>query len=67
MNRIRKERRKAGLTMTQLALGASVSLPNLSLIERDFPCRKTTGRRLALVLGKKPQDLFADWARMRGA
>lgn len=51
-NNIRKLREGSGITMTDLAIKAGVSVSSLSLIERQQSCIKSTAVRITEALGE---------------
>lgn len=62
---LRKARKAAGMTMTQLAILSGCSVTKLSLIERGVRCTQRTCDRLAGALGVNVLDLFPDYAGRR--
>jgi transcriptional regulator with XRE-family HTH domain len=57
--RLREVRMRAPMTQNELATESGVSRPTIARAEAGLPIRPTIVRRLARVLGVRPQELMA--------
>jgi transcriptional regulator with XRE-family HTH domain len=65
--RLREWRERAALSQTELASMIGSTQTTISRIERGYPARPTTTRRLATALRVRPADLMADAEAEEGA
>jgi DNA-binding XRE family transcriptional regulator len=65
INLLRKTRRERELTMTSLAITASVPIASLSRIEAGARCSQHTAKKLADVLHVGVRDLFPEYSSLR--
>ncbi len=64
-NHLRENRKKIGVTLTEIALRAELTPTQVSIIERGCRCSQPTARRLADAMGEPVERLFPDYEKLR--